>query len=94
MRSIAWRLYLGTGALATGTYYLLPKAGGARPERGGRRLGGGRDRHRDPLAPAGSVAGLTVTMAADTLFSGLRELMASLRPPTLDEVGLEAARRC
>ena len=29
MRGIAWRLYLGTGALATGAYYLLPKAGGA-----------------------------------------------------------------
>ena len=29
MRSIAWRLYLGTGALATGAYYLLPEAGGA-----------------------------------------------------------------
>ena len=29
MKGIAWRLYLGTGALATGAYYLLPKAGGA-----------------------------------------------------------------
>ena len=29
MRGIAWRLYLGTGALATGAYYLLPEAGGA-----------------------------------------------------------------
>ena len=29
MRGIAWRLYLGTGALATGAYYLLPGAGGA-----------------------------------------------------------------
>jgi hypothetical protein len=29
MRGIAWRLYLGTGALATGVYSLLPKAGGA-----------------------------------------------------------------
>ena len=24
MRGTAWRLYLGTGALATGVYYLLP----------------------------------------------------------------------
>jgi signal transduction histidine kinase len=29
MRGIAWRLYLGAGALATGAYYLLPEAGGA-----------------------------------------------------------------
>jgi hypothetical protein len=29
MRGIAWRLYLGTGALATGAYYLLPEAAGA-----------------------------------------------------------------
>jgi uncharacterized membrane protein YjjB (DUF3815 family) len=28
MRGIAWRLYPGTGALATGAYYLLPEAGG------------------------------------------------------------------
>ena len=31
MRGIAWRLYLGTGALATGAYYLLPEAGEAVP---------------------------------------------------------------
>jgi hypothetical protein len=29
MRGIAWRLYLGTGALATGAHHLLPEAGGA-----------------------------------------------------------------
>jgi hypothetical protein len=29
MRGIAWRLYLGTGALATGAYHLPPEAGGA-----------------------------------------------------------------
>ena len=29
MRGTAWRLYLGTGALATGVYYLLPDAAGA-----------------------------------------------------------------
>jgi hypothetical protein len=29
MKGTAWRTYLGTGALATGAYYLLPEAAGA-----------------------------------------------------------------
>jgi hypothetical protein len=29
MRRLAWRLYLGTGALLTGAYYLLPDGPGA-----------------------------------------------------------------
>jgi len=29
MKGTAWRLYLGTGALATGAYYLLPERAGA-----------------------------------------------------------------
>ena len=29
MRRLAWRLYLGTGALLTGAYYLLPAGPGA-----------------------------------------------------------------
>ena len=52
-----------------------------------------RAKQRMPGNPAAVARVEHAQAALSTEVQGLRELMASLRPPTLDEVGLEAALR-